>query len=750
MGNHGMSLRTRVPAWRWLAVLLGCAGAVLPFRMATSSPGDLDPAFGDVGRFVSLPGAAWAIEPQDNLGFIVLGGSAYTRRNIDNPRYPLWATDGFIARLVNRGELDWSVGIAAGQGGFSAGATIFDAVRQPDGKVVAVGMQGRTYASSHVLVVARVAPDGAPDLDFGTSGIARVSSYIYSAATSATLDPDGRIVVAGQGNGSNLIVLRLLPNGTFDESFASQGIYTGGAVGGFRTELIRAAEGGYRVLAHDAPGGIPRCRVLALTSNGTVDTTFGESGYASPRAPAATPVACNIMVGLPGGRILVGGASGGQAFVARLMPNGTIDPSFDASGIPGMSAVTAAAITENGDRIVLAGRGQPGAAGAMLVRLQAGGAPDLFFGDHGAAWFDVPNDGYAPGIEVHDLAILPDGAVLAAGGGAARPPYSPGPAFVARLVGDDPVIRSPGVIGILRPHIDATENSSAVVTVRRVGGRAGAIGVSYRTPAIVDNPSYTAVAGEDYTPVEGQLHWDDGDDSDRDIRVPITSDQGLPEEPEAFRLELHDTTGGGLGTFSTTVQIAPDGAPAGQIGVGIDSTSVGEANGSVQVSVQRMYYSTGRVSVTLTPKSGTATAGADFAGAPVIVTWEDGEMGTKTADIPITDDTNVEGEESFTVEASGATGGALMGPRSLASVTIFDNDPTASPDPPPVSNPPPDDSSGHSRGGGGSFGWLAGLLLVSAGCRRSAAARARRSRDRSRAPAGRGAAALPASRDSPA
>ena len=60
--------------------------------------------------------------------------------------------------------------------------------------------------------------------------------------------------------------------------------------------------------------------------------------------------------------ILVGGASGGQAFVARLMPNGTIDPSFDASGIPGMSAVTAAAITENGDRIVLVGLRLPSRA----------------------------------------------------------------------------------------------------------------------------------------------------------------------------------------------------------------------------------------------------------------------------------------------------------------------------------------------------------------------------------------------------
>ena len=183
----------------------------------------------------------------------------------------------------------------------------------------------------------------------------------------------------------------------------------------------------------------------------------------------------------------------------------------------------------------------------------------------------------------------------------------------------------------------------------------------------------------------------------------------MPEEPETFLLELNDVDGGaGLGTSMATFQIAPDGAPGGLLAVVDYNAAAGEGNGSAQVVVQRNYYSSGAVTVTLTPVSGTAVAGEDFRAEPMTVSWGDGETDGKVIDIPLEDDAIVEQTEHFTVELSNATGGAVIGPNSTMTMTIGDDDQT-------IPDPPPDDASSMNRPArrvaAGQFGWLSILLL---------------------------------------
>jgi hypothetical protein len=109
--------------------------------------------------------------------------------------------------------------------------------------------------------------------------------------------------------------------------------------------------------------------------------------------------------------------------------------------------------------------------------------------------------------------------------------------------------------------------------------------------------------------------------------------------------------------------------------------------------VSRNYYSTGSVSVTLTPVGGTAAPGADFPPGSVTLSWADGEAGEKSAEIAIQNDTAPELNESFSVVLSNPTGGAIIGPRSSTAVTIRAND-----------QPLPDS-------GGGTIGYLSLLLL---------------------------------------
>ena len=176
----------------------------------------------------------------------------------------------------------------------------------------------------------------------------------------------------------------------------------------------------------------------------------------------------------------------------------------------------------------------------------------------------------------------------------------------------------------------------------------------------------------------------------------MPTDAGPVELSERFTITLDGATGGAaLGTSPGVVEILGDGEPGGQFDLQDTAATVDEMVGNLTVIVYRNYYSAGATSVTLTPIAGSATE-ADFAMAPVTLTWADGDTAAKSATIAITPDELVEGTESFTVQLSNATNGAVIGPQSVETVTILD-----SPPPPP---PPPPPATGG--GGGGALDWL--------------------------------------------
>jgi hypothetical protein len=294
------------------------------------------------------------------------------------------------------------------------------------------------------------------------------------------------------------------------------------------------------------------------------------------------------------------------------------------------------------------------------------------------------------------MKVLADGRVLAAGRTGSAP-------LVVRLLGDAGAPGA-GVVGLAATVVQAKEKDHmATVTVRRTGGAAGAVSVSYHSGDYTTGDVPTATAGQDYTTVSGQLSWADGDRTDRQISVPIADDAGGPVEmSERFLITLDGATGGAaLGTVTGAVEILGDGDPAGQFGFQ-DTTAVVAEGGTLTVTVNRNYYDSGPVSVTLTPTPGSAGS-ADFAAAPVTLSWADGEMGPKQAMIAITQDNTLESSESFTIALSNPTGGALIGPQSVQTVTISDLTP----------NPPPPVSTGSSGGGS-----LDGLLLAVLGLAR--------------------------------
>lgn len=94
----------------------------------------------------------------------------------------------------------------------------------------------------------------------------------------------------------------------------------------------------------------------------------------------------------------------------------------------------------------------------------------------------------------------------------------------------------------------------------------------------------------------------------------------------------------------------------------------------VNIRVARSGGSAGLASVDFATSDGDAIGGSDYTMFSGTLFWPDGFFGNRTLSIPIADDDEVEPTESFTVTLSNAST-AMLGPDSLATVHILDNDP---------------------------------------------------------------------------
>jgi uncharacterized delta-60 repeat protein len=655
--------------------------------LAQAASGDLDPAYGDHGRLGPIAGRkgpAWSIESLEE-GRSVLGGG-FTERYCGwfYCFYDvLYEASSFVEAVTAEGAIDETYHAAE-----ASSVEVFDIARQADGKVVAVGRRVlERDGRFNWLVAFRLEADGSLDADFGFDGFVEFQTDVpgmRNQAKAVLVDPDGRIVIAGASDEA-LIVLRLNPDGSVDDTFGISGHFTGPPHDyNASSRLARVSSGGYRVTTADGNA----CRVLGLTADGAIDEAYGDAGFATVAPELGGAVACHSAVVQPDDRLLVTGLAAGQTFAVRLLASGAPDPSFAAADVAtALQEATAIAVAPDGKILV----GGAGVRGATVMRLQATGELDALFGQAGQATIDLPSEtGAAPLI--HDIAVQADGAALVAGGDYAT--YPPRP-FAVRLLGDgggDGV----GVLGIVPGSIVGSEDGDVTVAVRRTGGSAGAVSVSYRT----EPNGGRASEGEDYEGASGELHWDDGDAGERSIVIPILADGGEPEEYESFGLALGDPQGGaGLGTRTVSVTIQPDGAPAGQFALDIYDGAVAEF-GSLQFWLYRHYYADGEVCVTLDAESGTATAGEDFVAETATHCWADQDTEPKLVEIEIVDDEVREGRETFRVELSNPTGGAIIGPRGAATIVIDANDA-------PVRPP----RGGGSGGGGGSTGLFALLLL---------------------------------------
>jgi uncharacterized delta-60 repeat protein len=668
-----------LPCSRVLAASVAAiAAAGMAGDEARGAAGDLDPAFGDLGRVSDFGGyTLWSAEVGDDESVLFGGGDYYCG-------YFVCDFLDIVGVLKPDGTPDATFADPA-----LASTMFYDTARQSDGKIVAVGRS--RLDGAHRLKVVRLLPNGSLDTSFATGGEFTFpdSSVASESGTSILVEPDDRIVVAGR-RGMGVVVARLEPDGALDDSFGTGGMFSQGLGAPSHPKIERTATGAYRVVANASPtleaGPRPTCAVLALTETGLTDDAFGGDGieFVFGAAAAAT---CDVLALQGDGKLLVGGSAGR---LVRLLPDGGTDPTFRTDVVAEvLDSISALAVGSSG-KIFVAGHHREGLAGPTILRLLADGTLDPAFGTDGSTRFNLRSFRPVDPV-VHDMSVGSNDALVLAGG---MWPFSAG--FVARLLGEGPGA-APGIIGIDQASAFGTEQSGeALVTVRRMGGSSGAVAVSYVTRS---PEGFAAMPGADYTAVTGRFDWADGDSSERQIVVPILPDS-LDESPEFFELVLESAEGGaGLGVHGLEVAIAGTSYPAGEFRFVQTGETISEGS-TYELWVTRDFYASGEVSVTVRLAGGSARPGRDFdvstAGngwSDVTLSWDDGDSGPKSIFIIAKSDGNRENDESITFELVAPTGGALIASPSQSSLEIEN-----------VSN----DSGGGHVGGPGAL--LLGLL----------------------------------------
>lgn len=294
---------------------------------------------------------------------------------------------------------------------------IYGTVVQPDGKVVVAGYKARNYPYNGSAAVARFNADGSLDLTFGTEGVTALSTDAYDGSTfrSIVLQSDGKLVAVGAdsflnvNNGDSLVV-RLNADGSFDTTFAGDGIriltftpvYPDCSASEMTSVRLVPGSSDIVVAGYVGCGSAPipytnDIAVARLNADGTLDNAFGTAGTGKRVLDLGYSEYVGAMAIHPlSKKIALSTGSLDDSFtIVMLTENGSYDTNFGGIGVVTTSFGEESARADSlafqyiGNRgltyrLVAGGfAGEPGDRGFAMARYKMDGTLDTSFSTDG-------------------------------------------------------------------------------------------------------------------------------------------------------------------------------------------------------------------------------------------------------------------------------------------------------------------------------------------------------------------------------
>lgn len=276
-------------------------------------------------------------------------------------------------------------------------------------------------------ICALASPAWAASLDptFGTAGIASTAFGYYGAAAKVIVQPDGRIVTAGQDAFGDFALARYTTSGALDTSFNGTGKVTttpAGGCSGQARALALQADGKIVAAGTSCPNfnSVRNFTLYRYNIDGSLDTTFGTSGKVVINVAAGGNSEA-LAVAVQGSSIWVAGYAGSSFALARLTSSGALDYTFGSgSGFVttpmGTDTAFANSVAIQADgKPVLAGYASNSGTVFALARYTTSGALDTTFGTAGKVLTNVAGTSFGNGALAMSMAIQSDGNIVAGG-----------------------------------------------------------------------------------------------------------------------------------------------------------------------------------------------------------------------------------------------------------------------------------------------------------------------------------------------
>ena len=229
-------------------------------------------------------------------------------------------------------------------------------------------------------------------------------------------------------------------------------------------------------------------------------------------------------------------------------------------------------------------------------------------------------------------------------------------------------------ITAVTPFVDEGTASAVSFVVRRSGGATTTSTVDFATV------NGTALSGKEYTSKIGRLSFRGNSAtptgvSTGTITIPLMPADAVFKSSQTFTVMLKNPSSGCLvgnpGVATETICDLRN--PVGTLEFSAATFQANEIGPVATATVARMGGTSGTVTVRYATSNGSALAGTNYRPASGILTFKPGQL-TGTISVPTVDDHNFTALRQFNITLSTPGGGATLGARRTASVTLLDSD----------------------------------------------------------------------------